>query len=184
MRVLQINSVCGIGSTGRIASDIHDILIKKGHESYIAYGRDVPRNCNTSIRIGNNLDNYKHFALTRAFDKHGFGSSKATRDFIKQITWLDPDIVHLHNIHGYYINIKYLFDYLKESGKPVVWTLHDCWSFTGHCAYFDYAGCDKWKSGCYCCPEKRSYPASIFFDSSKSNYQEKKEILLVSRILQ
>ena len=88
----------------------------------------------------------------------------------------DPDIIHLHNIHGYYINIKVLFDYLKKSGKPVIWTLHDCWSFTGHCAYFDYAGCNKWTTGCHNCPEKSSYPASIFFDNSRVNYQMKKEI--------
>ncbi len=176
MRILQINSVWGIGSTGRIASGIHDMLLNKGHESYIAYGRDVPRKSDTYIKIGSNLDNYIHFALTRIFDKHGFGSCKATKNFIKKIAHLDPDIIHLHNIHGYYLNIKYIFNYLKESGKPVVWTLHDCWSFTGHCAYFDYIGCNKWKIGCYDCPEKRSYPASIFFDSSRSNYQEKKEI--------
>ena len=162
MRVLQINSVCGVGSTGRIATDIHSMLIQKGYESYIAYGRDLPKNCTASIKIGTKLDNYIHVALTRALDKHGFGSIKATRNFIKKVDQLDPDIIHLHNIHGYYINIKVLFDYLKKSGKPVIWTLHDCWSFTGHCAHFDYAGCNKWTTGCHNCPEKSSYPASIF----------------------
>lgn len=176
MRVLQINSVCGVGSTGRIATDIHSMLIQKGYESYIAYGRDLPKNCTASIKIGTKLDNYIHVALTRALDKHGFGSIKATRNFIKKVDQLDPDIIHLHNIHGYYINIKVLFDYLKKSGKPVIWTLHDCWSFTGHCAYFDYAGCNKWTTGCHNCPEKSSYPASIFFDNSRVNYQMKKEI--------
>ena len=176
MRVLQINSVCGVGSTGRIATDIHSMLIQKGYESYIAYGRDLPKNCTTSIKIGTKLDNYIHVALTRALDKHGFGSIKATRNFIKKVDQLDPDIIHLHNIHGYYINIKVLFDYLKKSGKPVIWTLHDCWSFTGHCAHFDYAGCNKWTTGCHNCPEKSSYPASIFFDNSRVNYQMKKEI--------
>ena len=176
MRVLQINSVCGVGSTGRIATDIHSMLIQKGYESYIAYGRDLPKNCTASIKIGTKLDNYIHVALTRALDKHGFGSIKATRNFIKKVDQLDPDIIHLHNIHGYYINIKVLFDYLKKSGKPVIWTLHDCWSFTGHCAHFDYAGCNKWTTGCHNCPEKSSYPASIFFDNSRVNYQMKKEI--------
>lgn len=176
MKVLQINSVCGIGSTGRIATDIHNILIEQGHESYIAYGRDLPKNCDTSIKIGNKLDNYKHAALTRVFGKHGFGSKKATKDFIEKVKEIDPDFIHLHNIHGYYINIEILFDYLKKAGKPVIWTLHDCWSFTGHCAYFDYTGCGKWKTGCNNCPEKNSYPASILLDNSKDNYQKKKEI--------
>lgn len=176
MKVLQINSVCGIGSTGRIATDIHNILIEQEHESYIAYGRDLPKNCNNTIRIGSKIDNYVHVAKTRVLDKHGFGSKKATVEFIDKVKDLDPDIIHLHNIHGYYINIEILFDYLKEAKKPVVWTLHDCWSFTGHCAYFDYAGCDKWKTGCYICPEKKAYPSSLIIDNSKSNYINKKEI--------
>lgn len=176
MKVLQINSVCGIGSTGRIATDIHDILIKQGHESYIAYGRNLPKNCENAIRIGTKIDNYTHVIKTRLFDKHGFGSKRATEGFINKVKDIDPDIIHLHNIHGYYINVEILFDYLKVANKPVVWTLHDCWSFTGHCAYFDYVGCDKWKTGCFSCPEKRAYPSSIIIDNSKINYINKKEI--------
>ncbi|AZR73927.1 glycosyl transferase [Anoxybacter fermentans] len=176
MKVLQINSVCGIGSTGRIATDIHNILIENGHESYIAYGRDEARGCDTSIRIGSKFDNYMHVVKTRLFDKHGFGSRKATAEFLNKVEKLNPDIIHLHNIHGYYINIELLFKYLKKANKPVVWTLHDCWAFTGHCAYFDYVGCDKWKTICYSCPQKKGYPSSILLDNSKNNYNKKKEI--------
>lgn len=176
MKVLQINSVCGIGSTGRIATDIHNILIDQGHESYIAYGRDLPKNCDNAIRIGTKFDNYTHVAITRILDKHGFGSKKATVELMEKVEYLDPDIIHLHNIHGYYINIEILFDYLKEANKPVVWTLHDCWSFTGHCSHFDYIGCDRWKTGCYNCPQKREYPASLLVDNSDWNYSKKKEI--------
>lgn len=176
MKVLQINSVCGIGSTGRIATDIHNMLIEQGHESYIAYGRDEPKNCDNAIRIGSKFDNYAHVLKTRIFDKHGFGSKKATIEFIDKIKRLDPDIIHLHNIHGYYINIEILFNYLKEANKPVIWTLHDCWSFTGHCVHFDYAGCEKWKEKCYSCPEKRMYPSSFNLDNSKSNYTIKKHV--------
>lgn len=176
MKVLQINSVCGIGSTGRIATDIHNILIEQGYESYIAYGRELPKNCDNIIKIGTKLDNYAHVAKTRIFDRHGFGSKQATIKFLEKLKILDPDIIHLHNIHGYYINIELLFNYLKEVKKPVVWTLHDCWSFTGHCAYFDYAGCNKWKTECYSCPEKKEYPSSLLVDNSKNNYTRKKEI--------
>lgn len=176
MRVLQINSVCGIGSTGRIATDIHYILIEQGHESYIAYGRDLPKNCDNTIKIGNKKDIYAHVALTRFYDKHGFGSKKATKDFIKIVDKLNPDIIHLHNIHGYYINIEILFDYLKRADKPVVWTLHDCWAFTGHCAHFDYINCNKWKSTCNSCPEKVSYPSSVLIDNSEKNFIRKKEL--------
>lgn len=176
VKILQINSVCGIGSTGRIATDIHNILVKMGHESYIAYGRDIPKNCATAIKIGNKYDNYEHVALTRIYDKHGFGSKKATKEFINKIEEINPDIIHLHNIHGYYINIEILFDYLKKVNKPVIWTLHDCWVFTGHCAYFDYIGCNKWKNECFDCPEKKSYPASILMDNSKVNHYKKRNI--------
>ena len=176
MKVLQINSVCGIGSTGRIATDIDKFLKEHEYESFIAYGRDISRNCDTTIKIGNQFDNYMHVAKTRLFDKHGFGSTKATREFIDKAKILDPDVVHLHNIHGYYINIELLFDYLKQSNKPVVWTLHDCWAFTGHCSYFDYVDCERWQNGCYACPQNQDYPTSIYIDHSKWNYQKKKEI--------
>jgi putative colanic acid biosynthesis glycosyltransferase len=176
VKVLQINSVCGIGSTGRIATDIHNILVEQGHESYIAYGREEAKNCDKAIKIGTDLDNYSHVALTRVFDRHGFGSKKATEDFIGEIENLDPDLIHLHNIHGYYINVEMLFEYLKKVNKPVIWTLHDCWAFTGHCTHFDYVGCDKWKTGCFSCPEKKSYPKSTVIDNSMLNYKNKKEI--------
>ncbi len=174
MKVLQINSVCGIGSTGRIATDIHNKLREQGHESYIAYGRELPKNCDNAIRIGTKIDNYIHVAKTRIFDKHGLGSKRATIEFIKKVKELNPDIIHLHNIHGYYINVEILFDYLKEANKPVVWTLHDCWSFTGHCVYFSYIKCEKWKKGCSECPQRKEYPKSLLFDKSISNYSKKK----------
>lgn len=176
MKVLQINSVCGIGSTGRIATDIHNILIEQGHESYIAYGRDLQKNCDSSIKIGTKLDNYTHVVKSRILDMHGFGSIKATKQFIKEIDKINPDIIHLHNMHGYYINIEILFDYLKKVDKPLVWTLHDCWSFTGHCSHFDYIGCDKWQNECHDCPQKKSYPSSIIIDNSRNNYKIKKEL--------
>jgi putative colanic acid biosynthesis glycosyltransferase len=175
MKVLQINSVCGIGSTGRIATDIHAILIDNSHESYIAFGRGIPINCDTTIRIGNKIDNYLHVSKTRIFDQHGFGSKKATKEFIAKVKKLDPDLIHLHNIHGYYLNVEILFEYLKEANKPVVWTLHDCWAFTGHCAYFDFAGCDCWKvEGVHKCIQKESYPASLIINNSKDNYERKR----------
>lgn len=177
MKVLQINSVCGVGSTGRITTDLYKVLEEQGHECVIAYGRgNAPKDIK-SIKIGTNLDNYMHVTKTRVFDKHGFGSIKATKEFIKKAIEYDPDVIHLHNIHGYYINIELLFDYIKKTEKPVVWSLYDCWSFTGHCYHFDYIGCDKWKTGCYRCEQKKEYPTSYFYDSSRENYQRKKNII-------
>ena len=182
MKVLQINSVCGVGSTGRIASDIHNILTENGHESYIAYGRGKPKNCSNTIKIGNKVNVLFHILLTRLFDKHGFGSKQATKKFIKKIDEIDPDIIHLHNIHGYYLNISVLFDYLKNINKKVVWTLHDCWAFTGHCSYFDYIGCGKWEIQCDNCPQKKKYPKSYFIDNSKKNYIRKKHLFTETEI--
>lgn len=176
MKVLQINSVCGVGSTGRIATDLHSILKDQGHESYIAYGRGEAKNCENAIKIGSKLDNYLHVAQTRLFDRHGWGSYWATKKFIKQIQELNPDVIHLHNIHGYYINIKVLFDYLKKTNKPVVWTLHDCWAFTGHCSYFDYIECNKWQEECMKCKHKNEYPTSKFLSCARKNFKDKKFI--------
>ncbi|MBP1950564.1 glycosyltransferase [Virgibacillus litoralis] len=176
MKLLQINTVCGTGSTGRIATDIEAILKEKGHESYIAYGRGLPTNSDTPIRIGNKIDNYTHVAKTRLLDMHGFGSKKSTQKFIAKVKELNPDVIHLHNIHGYFINIEILFDYLKEANKPVVWTLHDCWPFTGHCAYFDFVGCECWKvEGSHRCSQKNSYPASLLINNSRNNYERKRK---------
>jgi glycosyltransferase involved in cell wall biosynthesis len=176
MKVLQINSVYGIGSTGRIAQDLNNLLIEKGYQSYVAYGRESITEDKNIIRIGSKFDNYFHVAVTRLLDRHGFASKRATKELIKKIDEINPNIIHLHNIHGYYVNIKILFDYLKENNKKVVWTLHDCWSFTGHCSHFDYVGCENWKTKCQNCPQKKEYPASYFIDNSKKNYIDKKII--------
>jgi glycosyltransferase involved in cell wall biosynthesis len=178
MKILQVNTVCGTGSTGRIASDIHKMLIEQGHESVVAYGRGTAHNCDNTIKIGNNLDFYTHALKTRILDKHGFGSKNATRKFLERVKNYNPDIIHLHNVHGYYINIELLFNFLREYNKPIVWTLHDCWAFTGHCAHFDYANCYKWETHCQKCPEKKSYPKSVFLDNSFNNFEKKKELFI------
>lgn len=176
MKILQINSVCGIRSTGRIATDIHALLKDAGHESVIAYGQLEAKNCDRTIKIGDKKDLYLHGVKSRLLDRHGFGSEKATEDFLSQVDEYKPDLIHLHNIHGYYLNVEKLFDYIKKHEIPVVWTLHDCWSFTGHCAYFDFVKCDKWKTQCHSCPQKKTYPASMLLDQSARNFRDKKRI--------
>lgn len=179
MRVFEINSVAGIRSTGRIASDIAEMLISKGHECLIAYGReDAPERCNDfTVKIGTKIGAYARFARGLILDDHGKGARGATKKLIREIDAFRPDIVHLHNIHGYYLNVRMLFEHLKNTGVPVVWTLHDCWGFTGHCAYFDYVGCDRWRTvECRDCPAKGEYPPSLVRDRSKKNVKEKREI--------
>lgn len=178
MKVLQINSVCGIKSSGRICTDIASFLEENGHTCKIAYGREeCPKPLSRfAHKFTNEFDVRVNALLARVFDNAGFGTKRATKKLIKWIDEYNPDIIHLHNIHGYYINVEVLFNYLKGKDIPVVWTLHDCWSFTGHCAYFDFVGCDKWISGCHDCPQKREYPASYFLDKSESNHIRKKEL--------
>lgn len=175
MKYLFINSVAGVGSTGRIAADKCRELMAQGHECVLAYGRTCA-NCDDvpTIRIGTDLDVKVHGVMNRIFDNHGFGSERATRRFLERVREYDPDVIWLHNIHGYYIHVGLLFEYLRFCGKKILWTLHDCWSFTGHCAYFDYVGCSKWKTGCEKCPQKKNYPASLLMDNSKENYESKK----------
>lgn len=177
MRVLQINSVCGYGSTGNIVVDLYRELKAQRHECCIAYGRGTAPEDVETYRIGWNLDVYMHGIMSRLTDRHGFYSTHATRKFVAWMKQYDPDIIHLHNLHGYYINIEVLFNALQEMDKPVVWTLHDCWAFTGHCAHFDFCGCDKWKTHCEHCIQKKEYPTSYVLDNSRANYIRKKNVI-------
>jgi len=175
-KILQINTVSNSGSTGRIAEGIARCIVAQNWESYIAYGRHSnDSQYSEEILIGNKIDFYIHAVGTRLFDSHGFFSKSATQDLIKKIELISPDIIHLHNIHGYFINIKILFDYIKKKNIPIVWTLHDCWTYTGHCAYYSHVDCNLWKTECHNCPQIQSYPKS-FTDFSKRNYNIKKEL--------
>lgn len=177
MKYLLINTVAGFGSTGRIAADICRELMAQGQTCTLAFGR-MEENCEDipTVRIGSDLTCQLHGLRSRLLDDQGFGSRAATRRFLSWVKEYDPDVIWLHNLHGYYINLEELFGYLRICGKKIFWTLHDCWSFTGHCVYFDMAGCDKWKTGCHHCPQKRTYPKSIFLDNSRRNYEKKKNL--------
>lgn len=173
VKVLQINQYCGFGSTGKIVLDIADLVIANGDECRIAYGRyEAPESYET-YKIGGKFNNYEHVLETRLLDNHGFASRYATRKLVKHIKTYNPDVIHLHCLHGYYLNIKILFDYLKVSGKKIVWTFHDCWAFSDHAAYIDYD-----KNGNlpkqYAKEDLTEYPTAKF--SPFHNYKRKKEI--------
>ncbi|WP_223439163.1 glycosyltransferase [Polaribacter litorisediminis] len=176
MKILQINTTINSGSTGRITEDIGCVLLDNGHESFIAFGRGNQESKSTKIKIGTQKDVNRHGVLTLLTDRHGFGSKKSTKELLKEIDKLSPDVIGLHNIHGYYLNIKILFNYITQKNIPVIWTLHDCWSFTGHCTYFDSVGCEKWKTQCEKCPKTKMYPKSIGLDNSFKNFNDKKRI--------
>lgn len=178
MKLLQINVTANWGSHGKIAEEIGKLAIEQGWESWIAYGRGNPQSASHLLRIGNNCDMRMHGLQTRLFDNHGLASKSVTKKFINKIRSIKPDIIHLHNIHGYYLNYPELFKFLKSYGAPIVWTLHDCWPLTGHCSHFTYADCNKWETVCQNCPEVRSYPSSLWIDNSKRNHKKKKEAFL------
>ena len=157
MKVVQINGSPS-GSTGNIAKAIHKQLLSQGDESYVFYGigRSSEKNF---IRIGNYFSLHSHAVLSRNLGKQGYFSVGATVKLIRQLKKINPDIVHLHNVHGSYVNLPMLFGYLKKSGVQVVLTLHDCWLFTGKCPHFTAVGCHALQtrrcwSG-HCCLWKR-----------------------------
>jgi putative colanic acid biosynthesis glycosyltransferase len=174
MKLLQVNSTVNRGSTGRIVEDIGRLAIARGHHSYIAYGRGNSLSSSETIRIGNSRDNFWHWVNTILFDTHGFASTRATNELVNYLSVTMPDIIGLHNLHGYYLNIEVLFNFLSTLKIPIVWTLHDCWAFTGHCVHYENIGCNKWETQCFKCPKKIKYPSSRFLDNSKNNYIKKK----------
>lgn len=177
MKVLLVNSVCGSGSTGKICVDLYDELKKREHECVIAYGRgDASSNYNT-YRIGSKLNNYIDGFKSRVFDNQGFNSKNPTRKFIRYIKEYNPDVIHLHNLHGYYLNIEILFNFLKDEFKgKVIWTFHDCWPFLPRSAYlpdlekYEYLPEIEPKSSI------KNYPKSFIFNNSKNQYKRKKDI--------
>lgn len=178
MKVLLVNVVCGIRSTGRICTDLARSLETEGHEVKIAYGRgSVPMEFEKyAVKIGGSFDQKLHGVRTRLLDQHGFGSRKATEKFLFWAEQYHPNLLWLHNIHGYYLNVEMLFGWIKEHPEmQVKWTLHDCWAFTGHCTYFSVVKCEQWKQGCYKCIQKKRYPASLWKDNCRENYRRKRK---------
>lgn len=174
MKILQINSWFSQGGPPRVVNGIYDTLKEFGYECKIAAARGRVYKPEDSIIIGGRYAPYINALSCRLFDDDGFRSKHATHALVEEIKKYDPDIIHLHNLHSYYLNIEILFDYLKTSGKKIFWTLHDCWAFTGHCAHFSVAGCYKWETQCYNCPQKRSFPACLVHSNAKENFERKK----------
>lgn len=173
--LLQINSTLNCGSTGRISEQIAATASNHGWTCYMAHGgRYLGATKYNAIPVSSRFDNYIHAFQGEYLGRHGLGSYCATKRFVNYLKNLKPDIIHMHNIHGYYLNYEVLFEYLSLTGIPVVWTLHDCWSFTGHCTHFDNIGCEKWKSGCGDCKQLMTQYKSRIFDRTCVNFLLKK----------
>ena len=174
MKILLVNSVYGIGSTGKIVKKLYEGIISAGNQAVVCYGRGEKNEDPSIIKICTNIEFYLHVLLSRVLGLNGMFSLLATQRLIKEIKRFKPDIVHLHNVHGYYINYYRLVTYLKKTEVPVIWTLHDELMFTGNCAYA--FNCEKWKTECNKCMQKREYPKSWIFDFSKYQYILKKTL--------
>ena len=174
-KLFQINVVANSGSTGKIAEQIGLLAKANGWDCYMAYGRWTYDSSLKLYKIGTKKDIYFHGLKSLLLDRHALGSRRATKALIEEIKNIQPDIIHLHNIHGYYLNLPLLCDFFAEYKKPIIMTLHDCWTVTGHCVHFQDINCTKWQNGCYSCPNLKGYPKSLFIDNSKNNWNTKKE---------
>ena len=177
MRIVQINGGAK-GSTGKIMMGIAEVARAQGHEVMCASpitttNRDAGEDCGY-YRIGTFNSRRVNVALARITGFNGCFAWFETYKLLKKIDEFKPDIIHLHNLHDSYINLPMLFSYIKKHNVPTVWTLHDCWAFTGQCPHFTIVKCDKWKDGCHNCPQYKEYPASLY-DNTKKMWQLKKK---------
>ena len=174
MVIVQINATYGRGSTGKICMEISRLLTKNNVENYVLHsqetsGETVAIQCSDARYI--RLQALK----SKVFGNYGFNSREATKQIIDNLQRIQPDVVHLHNIHGHDCHLENLLNYLAQKKIRVFWTFHDCWAFTGYCTHFLMESCEKWKTGCHDCPRVRQY--SWFFDRSKELFHKKKELL-------
>lgn len=175
MKVVQINAVCSIGSTGRTCQELNEALIQQGHEGIILYGNGGSE-YEFAKKVSGNLGVKIHGLLSRIFGKNAAFSPFSTRKILGILQSYRPDVVHLRNLHGNYVNLKPLLQYLAKEDIPTVISLHDCWFFTGKCTHYTAEGCYKWQIGCHDCPKLRSDIPSYFFDRTPEMWAEKKEL--------
>lgn len=177
MRVLQINTVFPVGSTGKIAAGIQSMCRDKGIECKTAYRYYEDSALPETFTTSSWMDCHVHNRIARYTMLQGWFSRRKTKAFLRKVSEYNPDVIHLHNLHGSYINLKLLFSYIKKHNIPVVWTLHDCWAFTGYCPYFTMVNCEKWRSGCHHCPVAKN-DRNIIMDTSRYMYHLKKKCFM------
>ena len=175
MRILQINTVYAVKSTGRTCSEMEKKLVSAGHECCTAYGNGPKDMSPRAYRIDTRTEYLFHNIMSRITGYEGYFSRFATKRLLKFINQYQPDVIHLRNLHGHYLNLPILFDYLAKADIPVVQNLHDCWAYTGKCAYYTTIGCDKWQTCCGNCPKVKEYPQSYWFDHSEKMRADKEK---------
>lgn len=176
-KIFYISGAINFGAPGRIVGQIGLLAQKHGYEVLVAHSS---RNENPTqlphFAITTKYQEVFHAIGAKFLDLHGLLNTKQTKVLVERIKEFKPDIIHLHNIHGYFCNFKILFEYLDSIDTPVVWTMHDCWPFTGRCFHFVGVNCYKWKTGCYDCKAEAGYTVSKYVDRSKSLYALKKRL--------
>lgn len=178
MKVVQINAIYGSKSTGTIVREIQSCCEANGIESYVAYSiadrpdSEVPR----GYRIGNQLTAKWHAFISRLIGKQAYANRISTWRFLRWLDKVNPDVVHLHNLHSNYIHLNILLHYLAKHDIATVVTMHDCWYFTGGCMHYTSVGCHRWKNGCGHCPKWRQIP-SYCFDRTQSVLKDRKRYL-------
>lgn len=177
MKILFINSVVDYGSTGKIVKDLSNGLTEQGHEVMIAYGRHSASNEEGTFSIVDKFSTMRHVFMSRFFGRHGMHSTAATKKLINFIDDFQPNIINLHNLHGYYLNVPLLLKYLQSYKGKILWTLHDTWLISGSSAYFDFNGCNEWDEGCVVCNSTKDYPRADFIKRQRKNFQWKKDLL-------
>lgn len=177
MKVMQINAVYGVGSTGVIVEDLHNLCLQNGIESYVSYSttNKSPNEIKHGYVIGKKAGKKIHALLSRLGGKQAYFSSLATKKLIKHIKDINPDIVHLHNLHSNYINLNMLLDYLGKNDIETIITLHDCWFYTGGCFHYTAVGCDKWQKSCGSCPKKMQDTPALLKDNSAKILADRKK---------
>lgn len=175
LRLLQIGTAINFGSTGKIAEQIGELALQRGWDSYIAHSARYARSTKLKdISTSDSFSESMHYFGTLLTDRQGLFSRTTTQKLVDKLSQIHPDIIHLHNIHGHFINYKILFNYIAEENVPAVWTLHDCWPMTGHCTHFEQLHCSKWEDGCHHCEMISTYPRALV-DASRKNWCDKKK---------
>lgn len=172
-KIVAINVVCN-GSTGKIMCDTLIKAQEEGYDTYCFFGRGKKNPKLNAKRISSKISVFFHVFLAR-IGFNGHGSYFATKKLIHELKQINPDIIHLHNIHGYYLNFKVLFKYLENYQGKIIWMLHDCWTFTGHCSYFSSINCQKWQKQCFNCSQLNAYPKE-YIDTTEKEYKLKKRL--------
>lgn len=174
MKVLLIDVNCKQSSTGKVVYDLYSSLSSKGHEAAICYGRGELVLEHNIYKFGLDWETKLHALLTRVTGFTGCFSFYSTRRLLEYIDTFGPDIVHIHELHAYFVNIKPLLRYLTKKNIKTLFTLHCEFNYTGKCGH-SYE-CLKWKTGCNRCPHLHDYPKVLFFDQTNYMYRQKKEL--------